>query len=215
MRKLRRLVAIACLGGLLLGGSAYSADVPAPAGEPVADGTTDSAAPLLEAVSFRTGAGHSERADVQIVPLMFVARLRMPEVIDRPLRSVDLSFEWMIEAWMAPLFGPETTFEIGTNPIAFRLAWDVSPKVRPFGELGIGLLYTGLRDIGTGGGFQFDQFAGAGVEWFLARDLSLSLAYRYRHMSNSSIYEANAGLDTHYGLIGLSWYPNRVADAAR
>ena len=212
MQTLRWMMVAACVAGLF-GAGAARADESAST-----DRTTETAgAPtgsdsLVEALSFRTGAGHSERADVQIVPFMLSLRLRMPELIDRPLRSVDLSLEWMIEGWVAPLFGPETTFEIGTNPIAFRLAWDASRRVRPFGEIGIGLLYTGLRDIGTGGGFQFNEFAGAGVEWFVSDEWSLSLAYRYRHMSNSGIYDQNAGLDTHYGLIGLSWYPKRVAE---
>ena len=111
----------------------------------------------FESLSFRFGGGHSERSDVQIVPFMVQAGFRFPDLIDEPLSSVDLHLEWIVEGWVAPLFGPETTFEIGVNPIAFRLSWDHGQPFVPFAEAGIGLLYTGLRDIGTGDGFQFEQ----------------------------------------------------------
>ncbi|MFP6663242.1 MAG: acyloxyacyl hydrolase [Deltaproteobacteria bacterium] len=176
-----------------------------------AAGTAAASDSRLESVSLRFGGGHSERSDVQIMPFMVHAGLRFPDLVDEPLRRVNLHLQWIVEGWVAPLFGPETTFEIGVNPIAFRLAWDRGQPIVPFASAGIGLLYTGLRDIGLGEGFQFDETVGFGVEYFVEENLSLSLAYRYRHMSNAGIYDDNAGLDTHYALIGLSWYPKRVA----
>jgi hypothetical protein len=176
---------------------------------------TDPSDSRLELVSFRFGGGHSERSDVQIVPFMVQAGFRFPDLVDEPLSRIGLHLQWIVEGWVAPVFGPETTFEIGMNPIALRLAWDRGQTIVPFASAGIGFLYTGLRDIGAGGGFQFDETVGFGVEYFVQDDLSLSLAYRYRHMSNAGVYDDNAGLDTHYGLIGLSWHPKRVAVSRR
>jgi hypothetical protein len=47
---------------------------------------------------------------------------------------------------------------------------------------------------------------GAGFYLSLTRKVALNLGYRYRHISNADIKKPNDGIDSHIGLLGLSYF---------
>lgn len=163
----------------------------------------------LRELGFRVEYGSSTQRNIQVVPFSVHAGWLFPDCIDAPLARLNLDLEYRVEGWIAGVTGPQNAIEVGINPIGFKLAYDAGQRVVPYFAAGIGVLYTGLQGVGIGGPFQFNETAGVGVEIFLERDLSLTLGYRYRHVSNADIYEDNRGIDTQFGTIGLSWYPKR------
>jgi hypothetical protein len=169
------------------------------------------AADRIRSYGVMVGGGASERIEAVVVPVQLELGLRLPELIDQPLRDASIRVEWTFKLWASAILGQENTAEGGLNPIGLRVAWDWGQRWVPFGEVGLGVMGTGLRNVKTGGPFQFDQTAGGGVQWFLDPRTAISLSYQYRHMSNSRIYDQNSGLDTHFALLGLHWFPRRFA----
>jgi hypothetical protein len=184
-------------------GDVEEGDVPAdsPAG------TSDRSG--LRHIGFRVGYGYSNQEGVEVIPLYVHAGWLFPEVVDAPLRSWNLDFEYLLEGWIAGVDGPQDAIEVGINPIGFKLAYDAGQTVVPYFSAGVGILYTGLQGLKLGGPFEFDQTAGFGVEIFIEEGLAVTIGYRYRHISNAGIEDDNRGLDTNFGTIGLSWYPGR------
>ena len=165
----------------------------------------------IRSVGGSLGGGASTRTQAVILPLELDLGLRLPELLDRPLVDASLRVEWIIKAWVAPIVGQQNTAEVGLNPIGLRVALDAGQKWVPFAGFGLGILATGLRDVRTGGGFQFNESFGLGLAWFWTPKSALSVSYRYRHVSNAGIYDRNGGLDTQYALLGIHWFPERVA----
>lgn len=164
----------------------------------------------LRELTVRVGFGDADR-DAQIIPLLVSAGWLLPEVIDAPLARHGIDLEYVLEGWIAGarIEGRTDAIEVGVNPIAFRLAYDVGQHAVPYASGGLGVLYTGLQGIGIGGPFEFDETAGVGLALFFDRRWAIDLSYRFRHISNAGISSDNRGLNTHFGLIGVSFFPGR------
>ena len=166
---------------------------------------------LIRSYGVGLGGGASERIEAVVVPVQFELGLRLPEVIDGPLSSVSIRAEWIFKVWAGAIIGQDDTVEGGLNPIGLRIAWDAGQSLVPFVDFSGGLMGSGLRKARIGGAFQFNESFGGGLQWFLDPGTAVSLSYQYRHMSNSRIYDQNSGLDTHFALLGIHWFPRRVA----
>ena len=75
-------------------------------------------------------------------------------------------------------------------------------RMTPFLEGGIGLMYTGLDNLGLGSNILFSDNLAVGVSLPMPSALPWtrwSLSYRYRHASHAGFWaESNSGLDTQY-----------------
>lgn len=131
-----------------------------------------------------------------------------------------------------PWILPEGSFEIGTEPFAsvitslkknnakgyneFGLVlpaltyyFNLGGNLYPYVIGGLGLMYKDLRGYHLGGKFTFMETAGVGLSYFFNEQIALSAEWRYRHMSNASIYNENSGLNSSLFLAGFSYYlPN-------
>ena len=119
------------------------------------------------------------------------------DAVDRVLAKVGTDLSWYVEPLVAPVLGGQDTIEFQVVPgLRFEavepwLGWAV-----PYLEGGIGLMYTGLDDIGLGSNILFSDNVGLGVT---LRDSGWSFGYRYRHSSHAGLWaETNSGLDAHY-----------------
>jgi opacity protein-like surface antigen len=116
---------------------------------------------------------------------------------------------WMIEPWVAYVnddHAPHKTdsFELGLNAIFFRFVFG-SAAWRPFIEAGEGAVYTDLRKQDLGSRLQFTSTVGVGLEYEIRPDLAIGLQGRFRHMSNAGMATSNPGINTAFGLIGLTF----------
>jgi hypothetical protein len=128
---------------------------------------------------------------------------------DRWLAARGITALWVIEPWVALVSDHDgkhgtDTFEIGVNPLLVRMVLHRVP-LAPFVEGGEGILYTDLRGRGLGTRVQFSSQIGAGLEYRLRPDLSLTLAGRFRHISNAGLTEPNSGVETIFGLLGFTF----------
>jgi opacity protein-like surface antigen len=89
-----------------------------------------------------------------------------------------------------------STYGVGAYPLGLRVTFRVRRRVRPFVASHTGGLYffEPLPDP-RGRQFNFAVGVGAGVQVALLRRLSLTLGYRYHHLSNGFRGPINPGLD--------------------
>lgn len=117
--------------------------------------------------------------------------------IDELMAKVGTDFSWYVEPMAAPVLGGQDTVELQVVPgIRFEPNAPWFGRVLPYLEGGIGLMYTGLDDIGLGSNILFSDNVGLGVT---LSDSGWSFGYRYRHSSHAGLWaETNSGLDVHY-----------------
>ncbi|MFM8409474.1 MAG: acyloxyacyl hydrolase [Alphaproteobacteria bacterium] len=158
----------------------------------------------------KIGYGWSKQRQTGVIPFYGQVGWSFPDWLDKPLLRWHLDFQYVLEAWAGGTHSPYTSaFEIGVNPISLRLAWDRGQQFVPYLQGGLGVMYTSLQGVRTGGPFEFDELFGIGIEAFVTKRFALTVEYRYRHMSNAGIYEDNRGLDTQFVLFGITEHPQR------
>ena len=119
------------------------------------------------------------------------------DAVDRILAKVGTDLSWYVEPLVAPVLGGQDTIEVQVVPgLRFEAVEPWLGTAVPYLEGGIGLMYTGLDDIGLGSNILFSDNVGLG---FTLRDSGWSFGYRYRHSSHAGLWaETNSGLDAHY-----------------
>ena len=119
------------------------------------------------------------------------------ETVDEAVSRVGARLTWYVEPMIAAVAGDENTVEGQVVPaIRIESASPWGESATPYLEGGIGLMATGLDDIGLGSNILFSDNVGLGVTF---RDSGWSFGYRYRHASHAGMWaESNAGLDVHY-----------------
>jgi opacity protein-like surface antigen len=67
------------------------------------------------------------------------------------------------------------------------------------------MLYLSQHTREQGTQFNFNEYVGFGVHYFLKKNLALTLEYRYRHISTAGLDEPNKGINTNFTLCGASY----------
>jgi len=149
--------------------------------------------------------GASEIKDFNFFIPTFGYRVEMSfwRGLDRWMKGIGTDMTFVLEATGAAVTGDDSTFEAQLLPLARieSLAWQDRSWL-PFLELGIGVMYTGLDDIGLGDNVLFASNVGAGVSLKLPQPFPFkrsSIGYRFRHASHAGLFgEKNVGSNTHY-----------------
>lgn len=99
-------------------------------------------------------------------------------------------------------------YQFGFVPIQGEYKF-LSPFRRwaPYVIVGAGFSYGNFNDgaVEISTDFEFILNAGAGVEYFLDNNKSISMGYRLWHLSNSNIERPNIGLNAHLFTVGFSF----------
>jgi len=75
---------------------------------------------------------------------------------------------------------------------------------RPYGEAGIGIIYTDFRLRGQDYHLNFNPQIGAGLEYAFNDGSAVQIGCRFHHISNASLGDHNRGVDTM--LLMLGWH---------
>jgi lipid A 3-O-deacylase len=115
------------------------------------------------------------------------------------------NWEFRLELFAGAQFSPSTEWIVGLTP-HLRYNFATGTRWVPFIDAGAGVTGTGIGDPDLRTTFEFNVQGGAGVQWFIANNVSINLEARYLHMSNAGIKEPNLGLNGITGLIGISYF---------
>jgi hypothetical protein len=164
---------------------------------------------VLREWGVRAGGGANASSVIQYYALHPYAGLALWDPASKWFDKYGIAALWMIEPWVAYVnddHGPHKTdsFEIGLNALFIRLVYG-DAVLRPFVEGGEGVVYTDLRKQDLGTRVQFTSTIGAGLEYEIRPDLAVGFQVRLRHMSNAGMASSNPGINTVYGLVGLTF----------
>ena len=79
-------------------------------------------------------------------------------------------------------------------------------RVVPFVQAGSGATFTDIDRNLVGQEFNFNLGLGGGARWFVARNCSLNLEYRYQHISNAGLSRKNVGINAQGPILGVSYF---------
>ena len=101
-----------------------------------------------------------------------------------------------------------STYGVGMYPIGLRIGLRPSAALWPFlaGHTGLLYLFAPMPDE-RGRRLNFAAGVGAGVRFALSPDVTLTLGYRYHHLSNGFRGSINPGLDANLLYLGLGVSP--------
>jgi lipid A 3-O-deacylase len=111
---------------------------------------------------------------------------------------------------MAELFGggevsPGNGYVVGVTPV-LRYNFVTGTRWDPYLDLGAGVTATDIGHPDLDGTFQFNLQAGAGINWFVRKDIAVTLQCRYLHLSDAGMTKPNLGVNTFAFYAGVSWF---------
>jgi opacity protein-like surface antigen len=95
----------------------------------------------------------------------------------------------------------------GITPLGFQFNWGTSNIVQPFFKSSTGFMYfrNPFPDQ-RGTRFNFTLELGGGIEFVVGQNMSLSLGYKYHHMSNFQFGDINPGVDSNIFYSGITFF---------
>ena len=110
-----------------------------------------------------------------------------------------------IEPQVNPVIGPEDDMEFGVG-VGLQYQYPVTPFLSIYVNASTGPFYVSVDTADQADGFIFANHVGAGAYFFVNKNTAVNAGYRLRHMSNANTREPNGGIDSHFGVIGISWF---------
>ena len=99
--------------------------------------------------------------------------------------------------------------EFAFTPLLLDYRYDTGSPFVPFFDGGEGIVLTTIDDFRLGGPFEFSSQVGGGLHYFYAAQNAITIAARYRHISNAGIKDQNSGLNTVFITVGITRFPGR------
>lgn len=157
----------------------------------------------------RAGGGLNPSSEIEYYALHPYVGLALWRPASRWFEQYGIRALWLVEPWAAYVnddHGKHQTdsFELGVTALSARFVFG-ERAWRPFLEGGEGVVYTDLRKQDLGSRLQFTSQIGTGLEFDVRPGMAFGLQVRFRHMSNAGMASSNPGINTIYGLVGLTF----------
>ncbi len=114
----------------------------------------------------------------------------------------------VLSFFLEPQFNPVLTpseSEVGLG-IGLQYTYPLTELMAPYFLLVTGPHYISVDTTTQAEGYNFASAAGVGLYISLAKNIALNCGYRYRHVSNAELRQPNGGINSHIGLLGLSFF---------
>jgi hypothetical protein len=99
-----------------------------------------------------------------------------------------------------------TIYGGGTSPIGLQINFRRTHLVQPYLNATAGMLYfTEQVPVSNSSQFNFAVSWGAGVQFWHRESQSISLGYKFHHISNANSASRNPGVDSNLFYAGYSW----------
>jgi len=115
------------------------------------------------------------------------------------------NWELLGEVFGGEQFKPHNAHLDGLTTI-LRYNFATGTKWVPFFDAGGGVTYTDIGRPDLGGNCQFNLQTGPGVNWFIYKNLALTVQYRFLHLSCGGMEKPNHGVNTSALYTGISWF---------
>lgn len=105
------------------------------------------------------------------------------------------TLRFKVEGALGTTINPEPDFMASFNILAMKYPLGYRGSVRPYGEAGIGVIYTQFRVDGQGLHINFNPLLGAGLEFPQPDGRHFFGAIRASHLSNAQLNRDNRGVN--------------------
>jgi hypothetical protein len=162
----------------------------------------------LEAIEILSGLSSGElrkKDDYQLIPLIIALDFNLKPLTERFYFEPAQLIQFQIEPFISPVFSPNKNIEAGT---AFALKLGLFPqnwKLQPYVKTGAGFVYITQHTLEQGTQFNFIEYGGTGIHYFVFKNTALTFEYRFRHLSNADIKDPNAGINSYLILGGICY----------
>ncbi len=114
----------------------------------------------------------------------------------------------VLSFFLEPQFNPvltpsESEFGLG---VGLQYAYPLTEWISPYFLLVTGPHYISVDTTTQAEGFNFSSAAGVGLYISLTKNIALNCGYRLRHISNADLKLPNGGINSHIGLLGVSFF---------
>lgn len=148
----------------------------------------------------------SDRPPPQSTTLTYTADLFPAALLSIPPHTIPASHATPTqgEVWQSGF----QTYGFGASPMGLRLNYRPTKRVQPFITGSVGFIYFFLpMPDQRGKHLNFTADAGLGVQVVLTSSTTLTLGYRYHHLSNGFRGKINPGVDANLLYLGVTLLP--------
>lgn len=101
----------------------------------------------------------------------------------------------------------KNTYGTAITPVAFRFYFFSKSRFKPFAQFGAGMLFTNHKmPLPAASWYNFTGYFGGGGLYHLTRKTTVSVAYRYFHISNFNTTDFNPGYNANTFSVGYSYF---------
>lgn len=176
----------------------------APAEEKQGQETTGQS--LFSEVGLVTGYGQAAVVEGRYETVLTILHLGIDAARFFPsLSSHKGKLSFIIEPQYNPVLEPEKTYEFGLG-LGLQYAYPLSQRFSPYVLAVTGPHYVDVCTRTQARGFIFSNTLGAGAYFFLTEKAAVNAGYRLRHMSNAYTHSPNHGIDSHFAVLGFSYF---------
>ncbi|MFA6349722.1 MAG: acyloxyacyl hydrolase [Candidatus Omnitrophota bacterium] len=160
----------------------------------------------IQGIEVLTGYSHGTLAhdgSHKVIPLIVDINFNFKNITKKIGINPPSMIVFQLEPFFNNAFEPGWNMELGT---AFAFKAGLVPetwKLQPYVKLGAGMLYENLHTPHQATGFNFIEFGGCGMHYFIKKNIALTIEGRIRHMSNASIRDPNHGINSYSGMAGI------------
>jgi lipid A 3-O-deacylase len=159
----------------------------------------------ISEAGFITGYGNASIDEGSYKTLLLIAHIGAG--INRfipALRDHRGALSFFLEPQINPAL-QQSDIEAGLG-IGFQYAYPVTESIAPYVLVMTGPHYISVDTTAQAEGLNFASAAGVGFYLSLTPHIALNCGYRYRHISNANLKQPNGGINSHIGLLGLSFF---------
>jgi lipid A 3-O-deacylase len=159
----------------------------------------------ISEIGFISGYGNGSIDEGNYKTLLLIAHLGAD--INRfipALRHHRGTLSFFLEPQFNPVLKP-SDIEFGLG-IGFQYTYPLTESISPYLLLMTGPHYISVDTTTQAEGFNFSDAVGVGVYLSLTKNIALNCGYRYRHVSNADLKLPNGGINSHIGLLGISFF---------
>ena len=144
-------------------------------------------------------------SDYEVVALLYQFGFDINPLAEKlRIKSQRTNFELLVEPLTNVVISPGTNAEIGCS-LFLRYSVNLATWIAPYLEVGLGYVYTTQHVHEQGSQSNFITQPGIGTKFFIGNHYALTVGYRYRHLSNAGMATPNRGVDSHFGIVGLTY----------
>jgi opacity protein-like surface antigen len=167
---------------------------------------TGSSGRALEAIEFMSGyswASLKNKDDYGFVPLIVGLDFNLKPLTKKFNFAPRSLLQFQIEPFIGAITSPESNMELGTSFFLKAGFLPQTSKFQPYVKAGVGMDYMTLHTNEQSTQFNFISTGAVGAHFFLKKNLAFTVEGRYRHLSNASIKDPNAGINSTTATAGI------------